>query len=60
MNKYIEMNNLLPYLGIPNLNQLDILKYEETYHYQFHIDNGYGSYTSIENILEDYFVITGI
>ena len=51
MNKYIEMNNLLPYLGIPNLNQLDILKYEETYHYQFHIDGGYDSNRTLSAIV---------
>jgi predicted 2-oxoglutarate/Fe(II)-dependent dioxygenase YbiX len=43
MNEYVTKLNLLKYTGfIKNTNQIEILKYEETNHYDFHVDGGTG------------------
>jgi len=43
MNMYREKVNLSKYMGsIRNTNQIEILKYEKTNHYDFHVDGGTG------------------
>jgi hypothetical protein len=39
-NYYLDQQNLIQHSKIPGLNQLDILKYEETFHYKYHVDDG--------------------
>lgn len=38
MNYYLYENNLEKFCNIKAINQCDILKYEESYHYEFHVD----------------------
>ena len=38
MNYYLQENNLKQFWNIKGINQCDFLKYEESYHYDFHVD----------------------
>ena len=38
MNYYLYENNLQKFWNIGSINQCDFLKYEESYHYDFHVD----------------------
>jgi predicted 2-oxoglutarate/Fe(II)-dependent dioxygenase YbiX len=38
MNLYIHKNNFSKYYRLSEINQVEILKYEKTYHYEYHVD----------------------
>jgi len=40
MNEYLIRNNLQNYHKIQNVNQIDLLKYQEDHFYAFHVDGG--------------------
>lgn len=52
MNEYLKSHKMdRTYQFIKNLNQLDILKYEEKNHYTFHIDDGPEMFRTLSAIL---------
>ena len=52
MNEYIKSHKMdRTYQYIKNLNQLDVLKYEEKNHYAFHIDDGPFMHRTLSSIL---------
>jgi len=52
MNEYLKFHKMdITYKLVKNLNQLDILKYEEKNHYTFHIDDGPDQYRTLSAIL---------
>ena len=38
MNLYIHKNNFSKFYRLSEINQVEILKYEKTYHYEYHVD----------------------
>jgi hypothetical protein len=51
MNYYLNKNKLINYYRISNINQIEILKYEKTFHYDYHIDDGFKWNRTLSSIL---------
>jgi len=51
MNFYLDKNNLINYYKITNINQIEILKYAKTFHYDYHIDDGSNWNRTLSSIL---------
>jgi hypothetical protein len=51
MNFYLNKNNLINYYKITDINQIEILKYAKTFHYDYHVDDGFKFNRTLSSIL---------
>lgn len=51
MNFYLNKNNLIDYYKISYIHQIEILKYEKTFHYDYHVDEGSNEKRTLSSIL---------
>jgi predicted 2-oxoglutarate/Fe(II)-dependent dioxygenase YbiX len=51
MEYYLTENKLLDFYKLHDISQIDILKYEETFHYKYHVDDGITSKRALSCIL---------
>jgi hypothetical protein len=51
MNQYLIETKIYENYGIKEISQVDILKYEETFHYKYHVDEGVNTKRALSCIL---------